>query len=111
MVVELCFHKDKRECTSGKYDYIFPHPRKVSPRDGMEVKACFICREKVSFSAVVEKKDSCLTERRRVDSVGKLDSEAKLKSPSERRPKKRKTSQGNGNSLILLFLSQGYSNS
>ena len=44
-------------------EYIFPRPRKVSPRDGTEVKTCFIWREKVSFSAVVEKKDSCLTER------------------------------------------------
>ena len=44
-------------------EYIFPQPRKVSPRDGTEVKTCFICRGKVSFSAVVEKKDSCLTER------------------------------------------------
>ena len=44
-------------------EYIFPRPRKVSPRDGTEVKTCFICRGKVSFSAVVEKKDSCLTER------------------------------------------------
>ena len=46
-----------------KQQYIFPRPRKVSPRDGTEVKTCFICRGKVSFSAVVEKKDSCLTER------------------------------------------------
>ena len=44
-------------------EYIFPRPRKVSPRNGTEVKTCFICRGKVSFSAVVEKKDSCLTER------------------------------------------------
>ena len=44
-------------------EYIFPRSRKVSPRDGTKVKTCFICREKVSFSAVVEKKDSCLTER------------------------------------------------
>ena len=44
-------------------EYIFPRPRKVSPRDGTEVKTCFICRGKVSFSAVVEKKDSCLTMR------------------------------------------------
>ena len=44
-------------------EYIFPRSRKVSPRDGTEVKTCFICRGKVSFSAVVEKKDSCLTER------------------------------------------------
>ena len=35
----------------------------MSPRDGTEVKTCFICRGKVSFSTVVEKKDSCLTER------------------------------------------------
>ena len=47
----------------GSQEYIFPRPRKVSPRDGTEVKTCFICRGKVSFSAVVEKKDSCLTER------------------------------------------------
>ena len=46
-----------------RMEYIFPRPRKVSPRDGTEVKTCFICRGKVSFSAVVEKKDSCLTER------------------------------------------------
>ena len=46
-----------------RWEYIFPRPRKVSPRDGTEVKTCFICRGKVSFSAVVEKKDSCLTER------------------------------------------------
>ena len=45
------------------WEYIFPRPRKVSPRDGTEVKTCFICRGKVSFSAVVEKKDSCLPER------------------------------------------------
>ena len=44
-------------------EYIFPWSRKVSPRDGTEVKTSFICREKVSFSVVVEKKDSCLTER------------------------------------------------
>ena len=44
-------------------EYIFLRSRKVSPRDGREVKTCFICREKVSFSAIVEKKDSCLTER------------------------------------------------
>ena len=85
-------------------EYIFPRPRKVSPRDGTEVKTCFICRGKVSFSAVVEKKDSCL-----VDSVGKLDSEARLDSPSERRPRKRKPSQGKGNGLIVRFPSQGYS--
>ena len=87
----------------------------MSPRDGTEVKTCFICRGKVSFSAVVEKKDSCLTERsscltdRRVDSAGKLDSEARLDSPSERRPRKRKPSQGKGNGLIVRFPSQGYS--
>ena len=44
-------------------EYIFPWPRKVSPRDGTEVKTCFICRGKVSFSSVLEKKDSFLTER------------------------------------------------
>ena len=67
-------------------DYIFPRPRKVSPRDGTEVKTCFICRGKVSFSAVVEKKNSCLTERSScLDSAGKLDSEARLDNPSERR--------------------------
>ena len=66
----------------------------MSPRDGTGVKTCFICREKVTFSAVVEKKDSCLTERSscltdqaRVDSAGKLDSEARLDGPSERRPR------------------------
>ena len=54
---------------------------KVSPRDGTEVKTCFICHGKVSFSAVVEKKDSCLseygsclTER---SSVGKSDREVR----------------------------------
>ena len=53
----------------------------MSPRDETEVKTWFICREKVSFSEVVEKKDSCRTERS-VDSAGKLDSKAKLDSPS-----------------------------
>ena len=43
-------------------EYIFPQSRKVSPMDRMAVKTCFICRKKVSFSTVVEKKDSCLTE-------------------------------------------------
>ena len=95
----------------GQQEYIFPRSRKVSPRDGTEVKTCFICREKVSFSAVVEKKDSCLTEcypsEARVDSTGKLDSEAKLDSPSEWRPRKRKPSQGKGNGLIVRFPSWG----
>ena len=26
-----------------EFEYIFPRPRKVSPRDGTEVKTCFIC--------------------------------------------------------------------
>ena len=30
-------------------EYIFPRPRKVSPRDGTEVKTGFICCEMVSF--------------------------------------------------------------
>ena len=55
--------EDYFEKLSEPREYIFPRPRKVSPRDGTEVKTCFICRGKVSFSAVVEKKDSCLTER------------------------------------------------
>ena len=34
-------------------EYIFPRPRKVSPRDGTEVKTCFIfrgCREEGQLS-------------------------------------------------------------
>ena len=56
----VCYEFKVKQCIA---EYIFPRPRKVSPRDGTEVKTCFICRGKVSFSAVVEKKDSCLTER------------------------------------------------
>ena len=37
----------------------------------------------------------------REDSIGKLDSKAKLDSPSEQRPRKRKPSQGKGNGLIV----------
>ena len=62
--LERARHRTRADCFEwGRMAYIFPRPRKVSPRDGTEVKTCFICHEKVSFSAVLEKKDSCLTER------------------------------------------------
>ena len=44
------------------WEYIFPLPRNAFPREGTGVKAIFF-REKVSLSAVVGKKVSCLTER------------------------------------------------
>ena len=43
-------------------EYIFPLPTNAFSREGMGVKTDFIFREKVSLSAVVRKKDSCLTE-------------------------------------------------
>ena len=44
-------------------EYIFPLPRNAFPREGTGVNTDFIFREKVSLSAVVGKKDGCLTER------------------------------------------------
>ena len=44
-------------------EYIFPLPRNAFPREGTGVKTDFFFREKVSLSAVVGKKDSCLTDR------------------------------------------------
>ena len=43
--------------------YIFPLPRNAFPREGTGVKTDFFFREKVSLSAVVGKKDGCLTDR------------------------------------------------
>ena len=51
---------DKRE----PREYIFPLPRNAFPREGTGVKTDFFFREKVSLSAVVGKKDGCLTDRR-----------------------------------------------
>ena len=70
-------------------EYIFPLPRNTFPREGTGVKTNFIFCEKVSLSAVVGKKDAW------VDSAGKLDS------PSDRRPRKGKLSQGKENGLIV----------
>ena len=42
--------------------YIFPLPRNAFPREGTGVKTDFFFREKVSLSAVVGKKDGCLTD-------------------------------------------------
>ena len=61
------------------------------------MKINFIFHKKVSLSAVVGKKDGCLT---KVDSAGKLDS------PSDRRPRKGKLSQGKENGLIVRFPSR-----
>ena len=44
-------------------EYIFPLPRNAFPREGTGVKTDFFFREKVSLSAVVGKKDGCLTDR------------------------------------------------
>ena len=44
-------------------EYIFPLPRRAFPREGMGVKTDFFFCEKVSLSAVVGKKDGCLTNR------------------------------------------------
>ena len=46
-----------------KKEYIFPLPRNAFPREGMGVKTVFIFHEKVSLSAVVGKKDGCLTDQ------------------------------------------------
>ena len=43
--------------------YIFHWTRMVSPRDGTGVKTNLICHERVLFYEIVEKKESCLTER------------------------------------------------
>ena len=47
----------------GIVEYIFPLPRNAFPREGTGVKTDFFFREKVSLSAVVGKKDGCLTDR------------------------------------------------
>ena len=69
-----------------KREYIFPLPRNAFPREGTGVKTDFFFREKVSLSAVVGKKDGCLTDRR---------------------PRKGKLSQGKENGLIVRFPSRG----
>ena len=45
-----------------QWEYIFPLPRNAFPREGTGVKTDFFLRERVSLSAVIGKKDSCLTE-------------------------------------------------
>ena len=45
-----------------KWEYIFPLPGNAFPRKGTGVKTDFFLHEKVSLSAVVGKKDGCLTE-------------------------------------------------
>ena len=49
--------------TFSRGEYIFPLPRNAFPREGTGVKTDFFFREKVSLSAVVGKKDGCLTDR------------------------------------------------
>ena len=49
-------------CAGYSQEYIFPLPRNAFPREGTGVKTDFFFREKVSLSAVVGKKDSCLTD-------------------------------------------------
>ena len=44
-------------------EYIFPLPRNAFSREGTGVKTDFIFHEKVLLSAVVGKKEGCLTER------------------------------------------------
>ena len=85
--------------------YIFPLPRNAFPREGTGVKTDFFFREKVSLSAVVGKKDGCLTDQS--PSVARVDSAGKLDSPSDRRPRKGKLSQGKENGLIVRFPSRG----
>ena len=46
-------------------EYIFPLPRYAFSREGTGVKTDFFFREKVSLSAVVGKKNSCLTDQSR----------------------------------------------
>ena len=69
------------------------------------MKTDFFFREKVSLSAVVGKKDGCLTDRSN-PSVARVDSAGKLDSPSDRRPRKGKLSQGKENGLIVRFPSR-----
>ena len=68
------------------------------------MKTNFFFRGKVSLSAVVGKKNGCLTDRSSClpeRSAGKLDS------PSDRRPRKGELSQGKENGLIVRFPSRG----
>ena len=65
------------EISKGGRDHIFPLPRNAFPREGTGGKT------------------------KRVDSAGKLDS------PSDRRPRKGKLSQGKENGLIVRFPSRG----
>ena len=71
------------------------------------MKTDFFFREKVSLSAVVGKKDGCLTDRSSCLPVARVDSAGKLDSPSDRRPRKGKLSQGKENGLIVRFPSRG----
>ena len=90
-------------------EYMFLLPRKMIPRDRTGVRTDFICRETVSLSEVGMKDGSCLTERSScLPSEAREDSEARLDSHPEWRPRKGKLSQGKGKGPIVRFLSQGY---
>ena len=66
-LVTFYFDKKRNHCRVSMCDtvieYIFPLPRNAFPREGTGVKTDFFFREKVSLSAVVGKKDGCLTDR------------------------------------------------
>ena len=55
--------KSNGKIVTTQVEYIFPLPRNAFPREGTGVKTDFFFREKVSLSAVVGKKDGCLTDR------------------------------------------------
>ena len=77
-------------------EYIFPRLDKVCPWEGTDTKADFFFREKVSLSEIVGKKDRLSNRAEQLSDRAKRgsDSVAKLDSPSDRRSRKGKLSQG-----------------
>ena len=74
------------------------------------MKADFFFREKVSLSEIVGKKDRLSNRAERLSDRAKRgsDSVAKLDSPSDRRSRKGKLSQGKESGLNVQFPSLGY---
>ena len=79
-------------CLEKWREYIFPRLDKVCPREGMDMKADFFFRKKVSLSEIVGKKDRLSNRAERLSDRAKRgsDSVARLDSPSDWRSRKGK---------------------
>ena len=62
MLIQSCGAYWSKGQLEEKGEYIFPLRRNVFPREGAGVTTDFFFREKVSLSAVVGKKDGCITD-------------------------------------------------